>query len=87
MSGCVDDCYAASRLPSFTSFCHPYQISYLSCIQKRKLSRRMTYQSSHGAVQRMPMVPPELRVCAFERGVAMGFGLFDTVQHDSYQQL
>ena len=25
----------------------------------------------------MPMVPPELGICAFEGGVAVGFGFFD----------
>ncbi len=38
-----------------------------------------THQSLHRAVQRMPMIPSEFRIRAFEGGVAMGFRLLDTV--------
>lgn len=38
-----------------------------------------TYQRLHGALQRMPVVPPELGVCSLERRVAVGLGLLDTV--------
>ena len=38
-----------------------------------------THQSPHGAVQRMPVVPPELGVDALERGVALGLRLLDAV--------
>jgi len=34
-------------------------------------------QRLHGAVQRVLVVSSELRVCAFERGVSVGFGLVD----------
>lgn len=39
-----------------------------------------TYQRPHRAVQRMPVVSPELGVGAFERGVAVGLGLLDAVE-------
>jgi hypothetical protein len=37
-----------------------------------------TNQSPHRAVQRMPVVPPELRIRAFERRVSVGLWLLDT---------
>lgn len=43
------------------------------------LTRTRTYQRPHRTMQRMSMVPPKLRVRAFERGIAMRFRLFDTV--------
>ena len=50
-------------------------------------SCRITYQSSHRAVQRMPVIPPELWVCAFKGRVAMGFRFLDTTQGIFYQYL
>jgi len=38
-----------------------------------------THQSAHGAVQSMPVVPPELGVGTLERGVTVGLRLLDTV--------
>lgn len=43
-----------------------------------KITAHPTYQSLHGAVQRMPVVSSELRVRAFERRVSVGLGLLDT---------
>jgi hypothetical protein len=37
-----------------------------------------THQSAHGAVKRMPVVPPELGVGSLERGVTVGLRLLDT---------
>lgn len=42
-----------------------------------RLGKGFTYQSLHGPVQRMPMVPPELGIRAFEGRVAVRFGFFD----------
>ena len=42
-------------------------------------SRRLAYQSLHGAVQRMSMVSPKLGVRSLQRGVSRGFRLFDPV--------
>ena len=41
--------------------------------------RSSAYQSLHGAVERMPVVSPELGVGAVQRGVALGLGLLDAV--------
>lgn len=38
-----------------------------------------THQSAHGAVKRMPVVPPELGVGSLERRVTVGLRLLDTV--------
>ena len=37
------------------------------------------YQSLHGAVERMPVVPPELGVGTLERGVPLGLRLLNAV--------
>ena len=37
-------------------------------------------QRLHGAVQGMSVISPELGVCAFEGGVAVGFGFLDPVE-------
>jgi len=42
-----------------------------------------SYQSLHGAVKRMLVVPSELRVGSFERRVSVGLGLLDTVRSSS----
>jgi len=38
-----------------------------------------THQGAHGAVQSMPVVPPELGVGTLERGVTVSLRLLDTV--------
>ena len=37
------------------------------------------YQCPHRPVKRMPVVPSEFGICAFERGVAVRLGLLDAV--------
>ena len=39
-----------------------------------------TYQRLHCTMQRMSVIPPELRVGAFERRVSVGLWLLDTVR-------
>lgn len=72
--------YAASLRPSFTSFCGTCQlfISYFH-------SQVYTYQCLHCPMQRMPMIPPELGVGAFERRVAVGLWPLDPAAYSSYQ--
>lgn len=71
--------HAASRLPSFTSFCTLVSTPIL----RLRGMMYSTYQRPHGAVQRMPVVSPELRVGAFERRVSVGLGLLDTAHKRS----
>lgn len=72
------DCvlYAASRLPSLTSFCGRNQHIWSFC---RRRPGESTHQSAHGAVQRMPMVPSELGVGALQGRVSVCLWLLDTV--------
>jgi len=75
--------YAVSLLPSLTSFCSAvsFKASHGDLVPLRS-----TYQRLHRPVQRMPMVPPELGVCAIERGVAVGFWLLDTAEAQTSQR-
>ena len=41
------------------------------------LLRSFAYQCLHGAVQSVPVVPPELGVGALQRGIPRGLGLLD----------
>jgi len=43
------------------------------------LFRGVSYQSLHGSVESMPVVPPELGVGSLERRVPGGLGLLNTV--------
>jgi hypothetical protein len=75
--------YAVSLLPSLTSFCSAvsFKASHGDLVPLRS-----TYQRLHRPVQRMPMVPPELGVCAVEGGVAVGFWLLDTAEARASQR-
>lgn len=78
--------HAASRFPSFTSFCIARNMS-AGVPPHEEVSRiglvLCTYQSLHRTMQRMPMIPSKLRVCAFERGIAVGFRLLDPVMRNT----
>lgn len=66
--------YAASLLPSLTSFCSGCQ-----CPDPRRIGCVVTYQGLHGAVKSVLVVAAELRVGTLERRVSVGLGLVDTV--------
>jgi len=78
--------YAASLLPSLTSFCSAVSLKTSHGNLALEGPLRSTYQRLHRPVQRMPMVPPELGVCAIERGVAVGFWLLDTAEAQTSQR-
>jgi hypothetical protein len=73
----IEQTYAASRLPSLTSFCKLVSMPYHPVLMSPAMGSESTYQSLHSAVQRMSMVSPELGVGAFERWVTVGLRLFD----------
>jgi len=71
---CCRSLYAASRLPSLTSFC-----TTVSGVRAGvHICGLSTHQSAHGAVKSMPVVPAELGVGALERRVTVRLGLLDT---------
>lgn len=50
-----------------------------SRVYRDRIHVSCTHQSTHGAVQSMPVVPPELGVGALERRVTVSLRLLDTV--------
>ncbi len=54
-------------------------VSWVSEEEEEWADRGAAYQSLGGAVERMPVVSPELGVGAVQRGVALGLGLLDAV--------
>jgi len=66
--------YAASLLPSLTSFCRVVSES-----GRVSWKGESTYKSPHGAVKSMSVVAAELRVGTLERRVSVGLWLLDTV--------
>jgi hypothetical protein len=67
--------YAASRLPSLTSFC----MGVSNRVRRSESRVESTHQSTHGAVKSMPMVPPELGVGTLEGRVTVRLRLLNTI--------
>lgn len=73
------------RLPSTPAQRHSWmRSSHLKVLQifdvrlcRISLSLFHFFEGSHRTMQRMPVIPPELRVGAFERRVSVGLGLLD----------
>jgi len=67
--------YAASRLPSLTSFCIDVSAELELPVAGEYV---VTHECLHGSVERMSVVSSELGVGALERRVSVRLGLLDT---------